>query len=51
VLSLWLNRGDVLEVFEGLRDIHLEDLGDALFAIHDLQRFAIKAMAAAGRGK
>ena len=44
--ELVLDRRDVLEVLERLLHVHLEHLGDALLAIHHLQRLAIEAVAA-----
>ena len=45
--ELVMDRRDVLEVGQRFLHVHLEHLGDALFLVHHLQRFAIEAMAVA----
>ena len=44
---MWWIGGMFSKWLERFLHVHLEHLGDALFAIHDLQRFAIEAMAVA----
>ena len=45
--ELVMDRGDVFEVGHRFLHVHLEHLGDALFLVHHLQRFAIEAVAVA----
>ena len=42
--ELVMDRGDVLEVGDRFLHVHLEHVGDALFLVHHLQRFAIEAL-------
>ena len=48
--ELVMDRRDVLEVGHRFLHVHLEHLGDVLFLVHHLQRFAIEAVAVRRRG-